>query len=77
MAPIPTKPAATPIIDETTTVGKEAKEEVSQGTQKVENWSRCRVEEGGSQVEHGMEANHTNRVLEFNNDSVIVSMRPA
>ena len=52
MAPIPTKPAATPIVDktmhETTTAGNEAKEEVSQGTQEIKKGSGCSIEGGGS-----------------------------
>ena len=67
MVPTPTKPAAMPVVDgtmhEPTTTGNEAEEEVSQGTQEVEKWSRCRIEEGGSQVKHGMaKANHMTRV---------------
>ena len=73
MAPTPTKSAATPIIDETmhemTTAGNEAKEEVSQGTQEIEERSGGSVEEGGSRVEHGMaEANHTSRVPEYDDN---------
>ena len=74
MAPTPTKPTAMPIVDETmhemTTAGNEAKEEVNQGTQEIEKRSRCSVEEGGSQVKHGMaKANHTSRVPKYDDDT--------
>ena len=73
MTPIPTKPTATPIIDETThkmtTVGNEAKEEVSQGIQGVEKECRYRIEEGGSQDKHRMaKANHMNKAPKYDNN---------
>ena len=52
MAPIPTIPAAMPIVDETmyetTTAGNKAKEEVSQGTQEIKKGSGFSVKGGGS-----------------------------
>ena len=63
----PTKPTDTPIIDkmmhDTTTVKNKAEEEVSQRIPEVKKEPRYRVEEEGSQGEHGMaEADHMSKV---------------